>query len=89
MSKNSKLEITTPNIDLKDDLSICMIDSFPEDKFTILSAKSDLDFVSGCTIDVVFKVVEEELASYYSIITDSTVLKYSLTLKQMIGAVDE
>ena len=89
MSKNSKVEITTPNIDLDNELSICMIDSFPENEFTILSAKTDLDFVSGCITDMIFKVIEEESANYYSIVTDTIVLKYSLTLEEMIGAVDE
>lgn len=89
MSKDNKVEISTQYIDLDEDVSICMIDSFPEDKFTILSAKSDLDFVSGCTIDVVFKVVEDGLATYYSVVTDTIVLKYSLTLEEMIGDVDE
>ncbi len=89
MSKNTKVEITTHNIDRNEELSICMIDSFPEDEFTILSSKTDLDFVSGCSIDVVFKVIKDNSANYYSVVTDTIVLKYSLTLDEMIGDIDE
>ena len=86
MNDENRMTFDIKIIDDHEDISICEIKKFPERKFSILEAMTAVDFLHG-TFELIYKVTDykKEEARYYGIITDSVVLKFTLTKEDMIG----